>query len=64
MKLEKLKSSTMDKYATQVRRGATVGFVGLMMLVLVMTSLCLVLLSVERNTLAVASASLGTNARL
>jgi hypothetical protein len=64
MKLEKLKSSTMDRYATQVRRGAMIGFVGLMMLVLVMTSLCLVLLSVERNTRAVASASPGTSARL
>lgn len=50
MKLQKLAATGLEKYAVQVRRGAVIGLIAFMVLVLAISSLGLVLLSVERNT--------------
>src|SRR5689334_17572283 len=50
LKLGKLRTGTVDKYASQAAEAALVGFIGLMVLLLAILSLVLVLLSIERNT--------------
>lgn len=55
LKLQKLATNSIERYAIQVRRGAVIGLIAFMVLVLATSSLGLVLLSIERNTRRLAS---------
>lgn len=52
LKLQKLSTSGVDKYAEPVRKGALMLFMAIMMSMVALFSLVLVLLAIERNTRA------------